>query len=495
MLPLLALAFAAAGCSAPVDQAAQRPNILLFVVDDMGWQDTSVPFHSRRTPLNDRYRTPNMERLAAEGMKFTQFCASPVCSPSRVSLLTGLNAAHHMVTNWTLEPGKKTDRPDPAFAPPDWNVNGVTNAPGQPLSVLAETLPQALKRQGYKMIHIGKAHFGAIGTPGADPLHLGFDVNVAGHAAGGPGSYLPERMYGNDVPGPWGVPGLEKYYGSQTFLTDALTREAIAQLRKATTEGRPFFLHLAHYAVHVPLDPDARFVGRYLAEGLDPKEARYAALVEGMDLSLGQVLDELKALGQERNTVVFFVSDNGGLSAEGRGGAPNTHNLPLKSGKGSAYEGGLRVPCIVKWPGVAQPGSTCATPVIIEDLFSTALEVAGAKSPKVDGRSFANLLRGRRDARDRTLVWHYPNFWGPHGPGIEPFSAIRRGDWKLIYFHMSRRVELYDLGHDVGEEHDLASAEPKRAAELARLLGRKLKGWGAKMTIEKASGKPVPFPG
>ena len=172
--------------------AAEKPNVVVFLVDDMGWQDTSVPFHTQRTPWNERYRTPNMERLAAEGMKFTQAYACPVCTPTRVSLLTGLNAARHRVTNWTFDQDTPTDAKHPLVQPPAWNVNGLSPDPATPRAVCSPTLAQLLREAGYRTIHVGKAHFGAVGTPGADPRNLGFDVNIAGHAAGGPGE-LPGR--------------------------------------------------------------------------------------------------------------------------------------------------------------------------------------------------------------------------------------------------------------------------------------------------------------
>ena len=172
----------------------QKPNIVMFLVDDMGWQDTSVPFHTEKTPLNQRYRTPNMERLAAKGMKFTQAYACSVCSPTRVSLMTGLNAARHRVTNWTLRRNATNDAKHPKLEFPDWNVNGLSPVGGIERSIHAKALPAFLKEVGYRTIHAGKAHFGAVGTPGEDPRAIGFDINIGGHAAGGPGSFLGEQL-------------------------------------------------------------------------------------------------------------------------------------------------------------------------------------------------------------------------------------------------------------------------------------------------------------
>jgi arylsulfatase A-like enzyme len=484
---------------------APKPNIFVFLADDMGWQDTSVPFYYSNgmpvvTPLNKKFHTPNMERLASEGMKFTSAYACSVCTPTRVSLMTGLNAARHKVTNWTLRKDTPTDGTHPTLQPPEWNVNGLSPDTVTPRAVCAPTLAQMLRDSGYRTIHAGKAHWGALHTPGADPKNLGFDVNIAGHAAGAPGSYLGEQNYahikGENV---WDVPGLEKYHGTETFLTEALTIEANQAVARAVREKKPFFLYMAHYAVHVPFAPDKRFYQKYRDAGLDHTEAMYAALVEGMDKSLGDLLQHLERLGVASNTVVLFMSDNGGLSAQARSGTPHTHNAPLSSGKGSAREGGIREPMIVRWPGVAKPGSVCAQPVIIEDFFPSILEIAGDAAivkalPKVDGRSFVPLLRGNTGSRaveERSLYWHYPNVWGPTGPGVEPYSAVRRGDWKLIFYHAGPQFELFNLAEDIGERTNLFETHKDKAIELISALSKWLTETGAQMPIEKATGKPV----
>ncbi len=481
-----------------------RPNIVMFLVDDMGWQDTSVPFHSEVTPFNRRYRTPNMERLAASGMKFTQAYACTVCTPTRVSLMTGLNAARHRVTNWTFELSG-TDRPHPTLNFPKWNTGGLCATSGVDRTVHATPLPEVLRSAGYRTIHVGKAHFGGLGTPGADPHTLGFDVNIAGHAAGAPASYLGTDNFAakpGKQSGRWNVPGLEKYHGQDIFLSEALTREGLAAMDQAVADGKPFYFYLAHYAVHTPYSADRRFYQAYRDAGLDHKEAMYAALIEGMDKSLGDVLDNLQRHGIEDNTIVLFMSDNGGLSAHARGGEPNTHNRPLASGKGSAYEGGIREPMLVRWPGITKPGSTCSQPVIIEDFFPTILELAGVEDftqigGVLDGRSFVPLLRGEHDtARDeRALFWHYPNHWGGTGPGIAPSSTIRHGDWKLIYYYADRHYELFNLADDLGEYHNLADERPEVRKRLARELGQYLESVDAQVPVDKQSGQDVPLPG
>jgi arylsulfatase A-like enzyme len=486
-----------------MDALPPPPNIILFVVDDMGWQDTSVPFHTAVTAWNRRYRTPTMERLAREGMLFSSaYAASPVCTPTRVSLMTGMNPARTHVTNWTLRLDRDSSGAHATLLPPRWNLGGVCRSPGPDRTWQAPTLPAILRDHGYRTIHVGKAHFGAIGTPGADPRSLGFDVNIAGHAAGGPGSYLGEQNYSGAWRGAenvWDVPGLEKYHGARTFLTEALTNEAVREVEQAVADGKPFFLNMAHYAVHVPFAPDERFYARYRDAGLDHTEAMYAALVEGMDHSLGRLMDTLDRLRVADRTAVVFISDNGGLSAHGRSGEPHTHNSPLRSGKGSAYEGGIRVPMIVRWPGVTTRGSRCGTPVISDDVFPTILRMAsitdaGRYTRGIDGADLTRLLRGGRRRSGRALLWHYPHAWGVAGPGIEPFSAIRTGDWKLIYFYPDRRYELYNLRDDVGETHDLASNQPARLKRMARALRERLESLSAQTPIEKSSGLAVPLP-
>ncbi|MBM3494027.1 MAG: sulfatase [Armatimonadetes bacterium] len=483
------------------------PNIVVFVVDDMGWQDTSVPFWREASPFNRRYRTPAMERLAREGLKFTSaYAACPVCTPTRASIMTGLWPARTGITNWTLRTDRDTGGTHPTLLSPEWNRAGLSNTRQTPRAWCAPTLPALLRERGYRTIHVGKAHWGAIGTPGADPRNLGFDVNIGGHAAGGPGSYLGEEGYGAklDKDHVWDVPGLDKYHGSTTFLSEALTIEANREIDRAVADGKPFFLHLAHYAVHVPFAPDPRFYDRYRKAGLDHTEAMYAALVEGMDASLGSILANLDRHGIADNTAVIFVSDNGGLSAHGRGGEPHTHNAPLRSGKGSAYEGGIRPPMLVRWPGHAVAGSVCDAPVITNDIFATVLRIAGTPSNRSagvppatssDGMDLTPVLADpSKPVRARALFWHYPHVWGVAGPGIAPFSAVRKGAWKLVYFHADGRRELYNVVEDIGETRDLSADHPAIVLDLSRTLARHLRSVKAQMPVIKATGKAVSLP-
>ncbi|MDO5523186.1 MAG: sulfatase [Bacteroidia bacterium] len=482
-----------------------RPNIIYFMVDDMGWQDTSLPFWTKKTPLNERYHTPNMERLASQGMMFTQAYACPVSSPTRVSLLTGMNAARHRVTNWTLQKNTSTDRKSDVLEFPEWNVNGIAQAPNIPATYEVTSLPQLLKNSGYHTIHCGKAHWGAIDTPGENPHHFGFEVNIAGHAAGGLASYLGEQNYGNRTDGSRSplnaIPGLKDYWGTETFATEALTLEAIKALDKAKRLDQPFFLYMSHYAIHVPVDKDMRFYQKYRDAGLSEKEAGYASLIEGMDKSLGDLMDWLENNELDENTIVIFMSDNGGLSSEGhwRDLPLHTHNAPLNSGKGSMYEGGIREPMIVKWPGKVQSGTRNNDYLIIEDFFPTLLDMAQVKKretkQQVDGVSFMPMLEGEENFnKNRSLYWHFPNLWGNDGPGIGTTSAIRKGDWKLVYYYETGKKELFNITEDIGETRDLAAKHPDLVKALSMDLGGYLRSVSAQRPSFKATGKVCPWP-
>lgn len=513
-LPLATPGRAGERGSTPSPAEAPRPNILLFLVDDMGWQDTSVPFHERRTPLNDRYHTPNMERLARMGVRFTEAHACAVSSPSRCSLLSGMNAARHRVTNWTLDYDLRTDAPSETLLLPDWNWNGI-----QPDSVTAghnarhatpvTTLPQLLRANGYHTIHCGKAHFGSKTTAGSDPLSMGFDVNIAGGANGAPGSYHARRRFGAGTPQE--VLGLDKYYDTDLFLTEVLTLEAIEALRQPISRQQPFFLYMSHYAVHAPYEEDTRFTSRYrgrhdrqLHAPLNENETRYAALVEGMDKSLGDLLDFLdQHPATARNTIVLFISDNGGqgLNNVRQGRENRDQNYPARAGKGSAFLGGVRVPLLVSWPGVAQGGSSCDQPVMIEDLFPTILELAGIETYRTrqttDGRSFAAILRHPELRYERPIVWHFPNLWGEtqnREEGYGAYSAYLSGDYHLIYTWETGQLRLYDIRHDIGEQCDLAPHRPAEVRRLSGELSRFLRESGAQRPSFRATGLPCPWP-
>jgi arylsulfatase A-like enzyme len=483
--------------------AAPPPNLVVVMVDDLGWQDVSVPMGPETTEFNRRYRTPNLERLAQRGVVFTDaYSASPVCSPTRTSFLTGRHPARTGITYWTLHKDGDTSAKHPRLKNPAWTSNGLDEDD--------LTLPRLLQDAGYRTVHIGKAHFGAVGTPGADPTNLGFETNIAGHGPGGPGSFYglhdfgAKKRQGQTGTSVWDVPGLEAFHGEDVYLTEVLAQKAVGEIAKADDDPRPLFLHFAPYAVHAPIMKNPRYAANY--EDLDPREAAYATMIETVDAALGSIVAALERHGLAESTIVVFASDNGGLSAHARGGTPHTHNAPLRSGKGSAYEGGVRIPMVVAGSastGLHADGRRVSTPVTTTDLFPTLLECASIGIPEahastVDATSLVGLLRadaaGAPPSADRGLAWHMPHQWGAKGPGIEPFTSWRRGPWKLLYFHDGPRIELYDLSADLGETNDLAEARP----EIVRALLLELDAWieasQAKLSTELATGRSIPRP-
>ncbi|GAB3010543.1 sulfatase [Niabella terrae] len=487
--------------------AAQGPpNIIVFLVDDMGWMDSSVPFGKEKEGLNLRFQTPNMERLARQGMKFTNAYAAPVCTPSRVSLMSGMNAAHHGVTNWTSvlkNIPSDYENKNSTLLRPDWNINGMSPVAGVEHTVHATPVSQLLKDAGYFTIHVGKAHWAAAGTPGASPYNMGFLVNIAGNVAGMPQSYWGTEHYGNQ-PGKsnyYAVQNMTEYYGTDTFLTEALTLEALKALDYPIRHRQPFFLYLAHYAVHLPVYADQRFFNKYLAAGLDSGQAKYASMIEGMDKSLGDIMDYLKEMKVDTNTVILFMSDNGSNSiSPAKGDQPHTANAPLREGKASVYEGGIREPMLVKWPGVIKAGTVNDQPVIIEDFFPSLLEIAGVKDAKpvqeVDGRSFVPILKGQPDVYPhRQFIWHYPNKWKKKDlSDIDYLAAIRQDKWKLVYRMLTGELELYELSTDISEKNNLAGRYPEKVKALAGALGQQLRQWQAPMPIRRNTGKSVALP-
>jgi len=497
---LLLIALLVAACQS----APKRPNIILFLVDDLGWQDTAVALTPEPTQQNRMWRTPNLDRLAASGLRLTDaYAAAPVCTPTRTSLLTGRTPGANHITYWTQAKDQDTSAPHPTLAAPAWRVNG--------LDASDSTFPRLLAKAGYRTIHAGKAHFGAKDTFGADPTKLGFTVNIAGHAAGQPGSYLATehfttsgRTHNPDASRFWDVPGLEPYFDTETYLTEALAQEACAAIEDAAVAHEPFFLNFAPYAVHTPLTANPAWLDHF--DKLDPREAVYGTMIESVDHALGTLLAQLDKLGIADETVIVFTSDNGGLSAHSRGPAPDGalrhhNNAPLNSGKGSAYEGGVRVPMVVRIPGKTPAGTLSATPVITYDLFPTFLDLAGVPCPpatasNLEGRDLVQLFEGGADQTldERPLFWNQPHQWGAKGPGIEPFSAVRVGDWKLIFFHASARLELYDVAHDLGEANDLFEKNPERARALAERLETWIVTQAVQLSVDKATGLPIAGP-
>lgn len=527
--------------------AAEKPNIVFFIVDDMGWVDSSVAYGEQVYPNNMRYNTPNMQRLASQGVMLTNAYACPVSTPTRTSLITGVNAAHSRITNWT-----STVRDTPSDATggavamaqtgangdiggslerPEWNINGMSPEEGVENTLYATPLPKLLRDAGYYTIHVGKAHWASAGTPGASPYNMGYNVNVSGNVAGMPRSYLSEENYGNTAE-KWNmlaVQNMTEYYGTGVHLTEALTREALKTLDFPIAQDIPFYLYFAHYATHTPIQRDPRFVQKYLDAGMDEGQARYASMVEGVDKSLGDLLDFLEAKGVAEETIIIFMTDNGGNAEnKAKGGVRFMHNLPLRNGKGSVYEGGIRVPLMVKWSGKVAPNTRVNTPVICEDLFPTILGMAGVKNydvvQTVDGKSLVNLVtKGSQLAAkaakrgeiadqkaanafvvpeevsgidpERALIFHYPHQWKPYDlEDIDYLSAVRKGDWKLVYRMRTGELELYNLKSDIGEQNNVVTEHPEKVKELAAAISTKLREWNSPMPKSKADGKVVPLP-
>ena len=490
--------FAAACAFAQGQQVAQkRTNILFFLVDDMGWQDCSLAMHTERTKLNDRYQTPNLEKLATMGTVFTQAYTASVCSPSRTSLMTGQNAARHGITSWTLYKDKAAEngRVINGVHPPAWPVNGLCpDATVKRSVVCTQTLPRLLSDAGYHCIHVGKAHWGAQETSGADPLNFGFAVNIGGHCAGGPGSYHGEKNYSGrwrNAETVWDVPGLDRYHGTDTYLTEALTLEAMAALDCNEKSGKPFYLYMSHYAVHAPFEADPRYVSKYRERGLSDHDATYASMLEGMDKSLGDLMAWLERNHHLDDTLVIFMSDNGSPRE-------NARNLPLRGHKVTGYEGGTRVPFVIRLPRQLKAGRKVLArqdaPIIIEDVYPSLLDVAGVPWRKivkhtVDGQSFMPLvLEGSKGDSKREFIWHYPNTYD-----IGPWSSIRLGDWKLICHYAERKLELYNLKEDIGESRNILSSNREIAKDLAMRLGSQLKARKAFMP-QDSKGKTVGYP-
>jgi arylsulfatase A-like enzyme len=450
----LLIVFALLLGAAPAGAGEERPNFVFILIDDMGWRDVGCNGSTF-------YETPNIDRLAAAGMRFTDgYAACPVCSPTRASILTGKYPARLHLTDWL--PGR-ADRPSQMLLRPKFL---------QHLPLEEVTIAEALKPLGYVSASVGKWH---LGGPDYYPEKQGFDVNVGGCDKGSPPSYF--FPYKNRA---FSLPGLEEGREGE-YLTDRLTAEAEKFLDK--NRDRPFFLYLAHHAVHIPLQAKKDVVARYrdkVRPGQEQDNPVYAAMVESVDDSVGRVLKKLEELGVADPTVVIFTSDNGGLSVKEGPNTPATSNAPLRAGKGYLYEGGIREPLLVRWPGATKAGSTCDVPVCSIDFYPTILEAAGAKrgGGAVDGVSLVPLLRQAGEPRRDALYWHYPHY---SNQGGKPGGAVRQGRYKLIESYEDGNLELYDLREDVGEANDLARKLPEKTRELHRLLREWRTAVGAQM--------------
>jgi arylsulfatase A-like enzyme len=477
----LLLLFCITSCSSPAKEKIP-PNIIVFLVDDMGLMDTSVPFltdtygNLAKYPLNGYYKTPNMEKLAEEGIRFTDFYAHSVCSPTRTSILTGQNSARHGVTNWIKsEENNRTE-----FGPEDWNWKGLTKK--------SVTLPRILQQEGYISIHVGKAHFGPFSSEGEDPLNLGFDTNIAGSSIGQPGSYRGTEGFGHTGGNKTrAVPGLEKYHGKDIFLTEALTREANVAISRAKEEGKPFFLYMAHYAVHAPFYSDPRFAENYKNSGKSKKAQAYATLIEGIDKSLGDIIQHVKDLGLGETTLILFLGDNGSdapLPIED----DYSSSSPIKGKKGNHWEGGMRVPFIASWVSPNEKISCQEkTPIArnavqqqqgtVMDILPTLCQLANANYPEayiLDGFALQDQLDGRQNVkRDELFLNHFP-----HSHRSSYYTSLVKSDWKIIYHYQVEdqpRYELFNLKEDPFETNNVADKNPEQLKIMMKVLSDEMK--------------------
>ncbi len=476
-LLLVPLVLAAANLLAAATPAP-RLNIVFFLADDLGQRDLG-------SYGSTYYETPNLDRLAKEGARFTDaYAACPVCSPTRASIITG---------QWPQRTGI-TDYIGAPRTPADWkrNTRSLPAPYEDRLALDRPTIAKALKAAGYATFFAGKWH---LGPEGWWPENQGFDINMGGNEKGGP--YGGKRYFS-----PYGNPRLTDGPEGE-HLPDRLATEAVKFMR--ARRDQPFLVYFPFYSVHTPLmareDLRLKYEEKRRRLGLEDKWGRegerdvrlvqnhaiYAGMVEAMDLAVGKVLGALDEMGLRETTLVVFTSDNGGLSTSE--GWP-TSNLPFRAGKGWMYEGGIREPLLVRWPGVSRPGSVITTPVSSPDLYPSFLEATGVKpAPRqqLDGRSLSAALRGQPEP-ERALFWHYPHYGNQGGA---PSAAIRRGDWKLIEWLEDNRVELFNLASDLSEKTDLASRDATRVASLRAELHAWQREVGAKFPIPNPAYDPA----
>ncbi|WP_253158120.1 sulfatase [Stieleria tagensis] len=415
------------------------PNIVMLLADDLGW--TGLGCYG-----SDFYETPNLDALAGSGVKFTDaYAACTVCSPTRASVMTGKYPARLHLTDFIAG----QNRPYAKMRIPNWTKR---------LQPQQQTIAELLREAGYRTGHIGKWHLSGQGNRAAGtlPTDQGFDVSID-NPQGSRGYFLKS--------------GTRSKSGSD-FTTDWLTDKACEFIDDS--KSSPFFLYFAYHVPHTPIQGRADLVESFEAKR-DPTKihnnATYAAMVASLDQSVGRVLETLDRNGLSDHTVIIFTSDNGGLTQRYGKHDEFTENLPLRRGKGSAYEGGVRVPAIVRWPGVTKPNQVCDQPIMTIDYFPTFAQIAGLQikgsainnPAEIDGRSLVPLLTDPTITFDRNLYWHYPHY---HAGGDGPYSAIRSGDYRLIEFHEDNSIHLYNLANDIGEQHDLAAELPDRANKL-----------------------------
>ena len=436
--------------------SAERPNVIVILADDLGWTDLACYG-------SDLYESPHLDQLAQDGVRFTaNYSACTVCSPTRAALLTGKYPARLHITDWIpgMPPG------NPRLIVPDFTKH---------LPYEETTIAEILHDAGYATASIGKWH---LGGKEFFPERHGFDLNVAGNDAPQPRpSYFA----------PWDIETIEQGPKGE-YITDRLGAEADKFIREHA--GQPFFLYLPHFAVHTPIQAKKPIIKKF-EERLTPEHhhqnAAYAAMIESMDQTVGrlrQTLDELKIADR---TIIIFTSDNGGR-------VPTTSNAPLRVGKGSAYEGGVRVPMIVYAPGVTQAGIECDQPVITMDVLPTVLDLLDLPMPErqiCDGVSLASLLDGGGEIAARSLFWHYPHYQHYQQGGATPYGAIRQGDYRLIEFYADGATELYNVAEDVGEQRNLAEPLAEKASQLKKELHAWLQAVNAQMPEKNPAYDPA----
>ena len=446
----------AALCGVAVGAPVSGPNIVVIMADDLGWMD----LHCYG---NERLDTPALDQLAAEGMRFTDaYAAAPVCSPTRAAMMTGQTPGRLRLTNHA--PGHKD-----GFSLEGSNLQEAETVRHLELSYV--TIAERLSEAGYATAHIGKWHLSyvarnnkaGIAEPDLRPDKQGFDINIGGCFRGGPPSYFA----------PYRIPTLtEKEEGE--YLPQRLADEAIAYVQE--NRDRPFFLSWWPYSVHYPMQARETLIAKYRQrKGPGIKNPIYAAMIEGMDTEIGRFLTALDDAGFRDNTLVIFKSDNGGYNGD---------NRPLRGFKGMLYEGGIRIPWIVRWPGRVAPGTTCATPVISMDCYPTLLQVAGlSPTPNhpVDGKSLLPLFEQTSNFDRDAVYFHYPNYAFHKKNRLG--GVIREGDYKLIKRYGDDTLELYNLADDIGEKKNLAIESTERARRLEHKLDTWLRETGAKMPV------------
>ena len=464
-----AAAAAVPGCG---ETPSEKPNFIVILVDDMGWIDSGC-YGSRY------YETPNIDRLASQGMRFTDGYAScAVCSPTRASVMTGRYPARVGVTDWIRADFQKDNIPPVEPDIPEGYArinNRKLLCPRNPIWMeLNEiTIAEALKPAGYTSCHIGKWH---LGPEDHYPEKQGFDYNIGGCDFGEPPTYFDP--YYSDKRNIGSIPTLKPRKRGE-YLTDREGDEAVRFI--SNHSNRPFFLYMAHYAVHTPIEGKKNLVEKYRAKKPTlQKNPEYAAMIESVDDAVGKIMAVLDELNLTNRTLVIFTSDNGGFLGSNK--MEVTSNLPLRAGKGYPYEGGIREPLIVRWPGVIVAGSECSVPVTSVDYFPTICEAAGVDLPfdrTIDGESILPLLKQSGTMKRDAIFWHFPHYRG----SIVPYSIIRAGNWKLIKNYEGKTYELFHLGDDLPEQNDLSEQMPEKVRVLDARLTAWLKNTGARILI------------